>query len=84
MTAPILRALGEACRDAARPASTPAPCAFSKAALRRLEARLGGDDLSLAGALRALDAVELHDLEAALLADADHPHELAQLERAIR
>jgi molybdopterin-guanine dinucleotide biosynthesis protein A len=83
VTPSIVRALGDACRDGARPASTPAPCAFARQALSRLEERLVGDDLSLAGALRAVDAVVLDDLDDALLVDTDHPHELARLERSL-
>lgn len=81
VTPAILRALGEACRDGARPASTPAPCAFATRVLPRLEARLAGDDLSLAGALRAVDTAVLDGLDEALLVDTDHAHELASLER---
>ena len=81
VTPGILRALGEACREGARPASTPAPCAFARAVLPQLEARLEGDDLTLAGALRAVDTAVLDGLDEALLVDTDHPHELARLER---
>ena len=81
VTASILQALGRACRDGARPLSTPAPCAFAKRSLPLLEARLAGDDLSLAGALAAVDAAVVEDLDAALLVDTDHPEELARLER---
>jgi molybdopterin-guanine dinucleotide biosynthesis protein A len=76
VTPEILRALGDACRDAARPASSPAPCAIAKHALRRIEARLHGDDLSLAGALRDVDAAVVDDFDADLLVDADTPEEL--------
>ena len=82
VTPSILRALGEACRDGARPASTPAPCAFARRALPQLEARLRGNDLSLTGALRAVDTALVDGLEEALLVDTDHPHELARLEAA--
>jgi molybdopterin-guanine dinucleotide biosynthesis protein A len=82
VTPSILRTLGEACREGARPATTPAPCAFAKRALAQLEARLRGDDLSLAGALRAVDTVVVDSLEEGLLVDTDHPDELARLERA--
>jgi molybdopterin-guanine dinucleotide biosynthesis protein A len=81
VTPAILCALGDACREGARPASTPAPCAFARRALPQLEARLRGDDLSLAGALRAVDTAVVHGLEEALLVDTDRPHELARLER---
>jgi molybdenum cofactor guanylyltransferase len=82
VTAPILRALGAACREAARPVSTPAPCAFAKQVLPLLEARLEGPDLSLAGALLAVDTAVVEGLDEALLVDTDHPHELERLERA--
>jgi molybdopterin-guanine dinucleotide biosynthesis protein A len=82
VTPSILRALGVACRDGARPASTPAPCAFAKRTLPQLEARLRGDDLSLTGALAAVDTAIVEGLEEELLVDTDHPDELARLERA--
>lgn len=81
VTPEILRALGEACRDAARPASTPAPCALARRALPKIEARLRGEDLSLAGALRALDTAVVSGFDDDLLGDADEPHDLARLER---
>jgi molybdopterin-guanine dinucleotide biosynthesis protein A len=84
VTAPILQALGRACRDGARPSSTPAPCAFARHALPLLEARLAGDDLSLGGALGAVDTAVVEDLDAALLVDTDHPDELARLEQSLR
>jgi molybdopterin-guanine dinucleotide biosynthesis protein A len=81
VTAPILRALGDACRDGARPVPTPAPCAFARRVLPVLEARLEGPDLSLAGALRAVDTAIVHGLDEELLSDADEPDELERLER---
>ena len=84
VTAAILLTLGNACRDGARPASTPAPCAFAKRVLPQLEARLAGEDASLAGALRAVDTAVVAGLEDTLLVDTDHPDELARLERTGR
>jgi molybdopterin-guanine dinucleotide biosynthesis protein A len=82
VTPAILRTLGDACRDAARAASTPAPCAIAKHALPPIEARLGGDDLSLAGALRAVDTAILA-LDDDLLVDADTPDELREIARRL-
>jgi molybdenum cofactor guanylyltransferase len=82
VTAPILSALGDACRDAARPASTPAPCAIAKRALPQIEARLHGDDLSLAAALRAVDTA-IVELDDDLLVDADTPDELREIARGL-
>jgi len=50
--------------------------------LPQLEARLDGDDLSLTGALGAVDSAVLDALDEELLVDTDHPYELARLERA--
>jgi molybdopterin-guanine dinucleotide biosynthesis protein A len=82
VTAPILSALGDACRDAARPASTPAPCAIAKRALPQIEARLHGDDLSLAAALHAVDTA-IVELDDDLLVDADTPDELREIARGL-
>jgi molybdopterin-guanine dinucleotide biosynthesis protein A len=81
VTPEILRALGDACREGARPASSPAPCAIAKRALPLVESRLRGDDLSLAGALRAMETVVVHDLDRNLLVDADTPAQLRGLEQ---
>ena len=83
MTAAIIRTLGAACRDAAMPAASPAPCAIHKRALPLLEHRLNGSDLSLRGALRVLDTVTIQ-VDPALLADADTPEELGQLRASTR
>ncbi len=79
----ILRALGDSCREAAMPVASPAPCAIHKRALATLEQRLTGDDLSLRGALRALDTATL-DIDPELLADADTPDQLRQLRASTR
>jgi molybdopterin-guanine dinucleotide biosynthesis protein A len=83
VTPEILRALGDACRDAARPVSSPAPCAIAKRALPQIEARLHCDDLSLAGALRGIDTAVVDDVDSELLADADTPDELQALARRL-
>ncbi len=83
VTPAILRTLGAACREGARPVSTPAPCAFSRRVLDRLEGRLAGSDLTLAGALRAVDTVVVEGLDDELLVDTDHPDELERIERAL-
>ena len=82
VTPEILRALGAACREGARPHASPAPCAIARAALPKVEARLAGDDLSLAGALRALDTAFV-DVDEALVADADTPAELRAAARRL-
>ncbi len=82
VTPSILRALGQACREAARPASTPAPCAIAKRVLPEIEARLDGYDLSLAGALRAVDTATV-ELDEDLLVDADTPDELRDIARRL-
>jgi molybdenum cofactor guanylyltransferase len=81
VTSELLRALGEACRDAAAPAASPTPCAFRKRALPVLEARLAGDDLSLRGALAALDTAFV-DADPAQLVDVDTRADLARLTAA--
>jgi molybdopterin-guanine dinucleotide biosynthesis protein A len=81
VTAEILRALGDACREAARPNASPAPCAIARAARAKVEARLRGDDLSLAGALRALDTAYV-DLDESFLVDTDTPDELRAAARS--
>jgi molybdenum cofactor guanylyltransferase len=82
VTPAVLRLLADACRDGARPASSPAPCAFAKRALPQIEARLGGDDLSLAGALRAVDTATV-EVDDRLLVDADTPDELREIARGL-
>lgn len=82
VTPAVLHLLAAACRDAARPASSPAPCAIAKRALPKIEARLRGDDLSLAGALRAVDTA-IVELDDHLLVDADTPDELREIARGL-
>jgi molybdopterin-guanine dinucleotide biosynthesis protein A len=78
VTPDVLRVLAAACREGAQPASTPAPCALAKSVLPKLEARLTGDDLSLAGALRSLDTAVV-DVDDRLLVDTDTPDELRDI-----
>src|SRR5437764_76463 len=56
VTAELLRALADACADAAVTRRGPLPGAYRKSALAVLERRLAGDDLSLRGAVAELDA----------------------------
>ena len=82
VTGDVLHALAAACREAARPAATPAPCAFATRVLPQVAARLAGDDLSLAGALRAVDTAIL-ELDEQLLVDTDTPDELREIARRL-
>jgi molybdopterin-guanine dinucleotide biosynthesis protein A len=56
VSAEALRALGEACVDAAIPQTGPLPGAYARSALPVLEQRLDSGDLALEDALRDLDA----------------------------
>jgi len=78
VTAEALRALGDACRDAAVPPGTPLPGAFARSALPVLERRLAQGRLALVDALEDLDVAEV-ELDPRLVADADTPEELARL-----
>ena len=78
VTADVVRALGEACRDAAVPQTGPLPGAWAKAALPVLERRLAEGPLALYRAYDELDVVELQ-LDPALLADVDTPNDLDRL-----
>ena len=53
MTAEALRALAEACADAAVPVTGPLPGAYAKSALPELEARLAAGELALYDALES-------------------------------
>jgi len=81
MTAAAVRALGEACAEAAVTQTGPLPAAFARSALPRLERRLAAGELSVAGALAELD-VRVVELDKALLANANTPEDLAAIERA--
>jgi molybdopterin-guanine dinucleotide biosynthesis protein A len=78
MTPDVLRALGDACRDAAVTPEGPLPGAWARSALPVLERRLGEGRLALVDAYAELDVAVL-DLDPALVADADTPEALAQL-----
>lgn len=80
VTADIVRALGEACRDAAVPQTGPLPGAWAKSALPVLERRLANGPLALYRAYEELDVAELQ-LDAGLLADVDTQAELRRLSR---
>jgi molybdopterin-guanine dinucleotide biosynthesis protein A len=75
MTAAALRALGEACRDAAVPPSGPLPGAWARSALPVLEARLVNGPLALHRAYDELDVATV-DLDPTVLADVDTPADL--------
>jgi molybdopterin-guanine dinucleotide biosynthesis protein A len=80
VTADIVRALGDACRDAAVPRTGPLPGAWAKSALPILERRLAQGPLALYRAYEELDVAEL-DLDPSLLVDVDTPHDLEHLRR---
>jgi len=75
MTPEAIRALGEACRDAAVPSSGPLPGAWAKSALALLERRLATGPLALYRTYEELDVVTV-ELDAAVVADVDTPGEL--------
>ncbi len=76
MTAAALRALGEACRDAAVPQTGPLPGAWSKRSLRELERRLASGPYAL---YRAYDELEVTvvELDPHVVADVDTPADLS-------
>lgn len=78
MTPAVVRALGEACRDAAVPQTGPLPGAWAKTALPVLERRLSQGPLALYRTYDELDVVVL-DFDPALLADIDTTAELEHL-----
>jgi len=78
VTPELLRALGEACRDAAVPQTGPLPGAWAKSALPVLEERLANGPYALYRAYDALDVVEV-DVDPALVADVDTPGDLSVL-----
>jgi len=75
MTAQALRALGDACRDAAVPQTGPLPGAWARSALPLLESRLASGPLGLVAAYDELDVVTV-ELDPGLLADVDTPADL--------
>jgi molybdopterin-guanine dinucleotide biosynthesis protein A len=80
VTPDALRALADACRDAAVPQTGPLPGAYRRTALPHLEQRLRAGDLSLRDALAALDVATVH-LDPEVLADVDTPADLERLYR---
>lgn len=78
VTADVLRALGEGCREAAITLAGPLPGAWARSALPVLERRLAEGHLALVEACEELDVARL-DLDPALLADADTPEDLVRL-----
>lgn len=78
MTPAALRALGEACADAAVPETGPLPGAYAKSALPVLEQRLGSGDLALRDALEDLDVRQV-ELDEELLANVNTERDLDRL-----
>jgi molybdopterin-guanine dinucleotide biosynthesis protein A len=75
---PELRALADACADAAVPQTGPLPGAYRKSALPALEAALAAGKLSLWNATSELDVTHV-DLDPALLINVNTPDDLARL-----
>jgi molybdopterin-guanine dinucleotide biosynthesis protein A len=78
ITPEVIRALGDACRDAAVPQTGPLPGAWAKSALPVLERRLANGPVALYRAYEELDVAEL-DLDPQLLADVDTPGDFENL-----
>ncbi len=78
ITSDALRALGEACRDAAVSPSGPLPGAWAKSALPVLESRLATGPLALYRTYDELEIVTV-DVDPAVLIDVDVPDDLAAL-----
>jgi molybdopterin-guanine dinucleotide biosynthesis protein A len=75
MTPEAVRTLGDACRDAAVPATGPLPGAWAKSALPLLERRLASGPLALYRTYEQLDVVRV-ELDPAVVADVDTPGDL--------
>jgi molybdenum cofactor guanylyltransferase len=78
VTPDVVRALGDACLDAAVPQTGPLPGAWAKSALPVLEQRLAQGSLALYRAYEDLDVVKV-EIDPQLLADVDTPGELENL-----
>ena len=78
VTVEVVRALGEACRDAAVPQRGPLPGAWAKSALPVLERRLADGRYGLMDAYEELDVV-WPEIDQSLVLDADTPEDLARL-----
>jgi molybdopterin-guanine dinucleotide biosynthesis protein A len=77
ITSAAVRALGDACRDAAVPQTGPLPGAWAKSALPLLERRLAaGGPLALHRAYDDLDVATV-ELDPAVVADVDTPADLS-------
>jgi molybdopterin-guanine dinucleotide biosynthesis protein A len=76
MTPGAVRALGEACRDAAVPPTGPLPGAWARSALPLLEQRLANGPLALYRAYDELDVVTV-ELDPSVVADVDTPGDLS-------
>ncbi|MGE5435042.1 MAG: molybdenum cofactor guanylyltransferase [Candidatus Doudnabacteria bacterium] len=75
-TPELVRALGEACDEAAVPQTGPLPGAYARAALALLERRLTARELALRDALAELATVTV-ELDPAQLVNVNAPEELA-------
>jgi molybdopterin-guanine dinucleotide biosynthesis protein A len=78
VTPQVVRALGEACAEAAVTQTGPLPAAFRKTALAVLERRLAAQELALHEALAELCAVRI-EVDETLLANVNTPDELRGL-----
>ena len=76
MTPEAVRALGDACRDAAVPSTGPLPGAWAKSALPLLERRLANGPLALHRAYDELDVATV-ELDPAVVADVDTPDDFS-------
>ena len=76
MTPDAVRALGEACQDAAVPPTGPLPGAWARSALPLLEQRLANGPLALYRAYDELDVVTV-ELDPSVVADVDTPGDLS-------
>jgi molybdopterin-guanine dinucleotide biosynthesis protein A len=81
ITPEVVRALGDACRDAAVPQTGPLPGAWAKSALPVLERRLRERELALRNALGELEVRQVR-LDPALLVNVNTPAELEALQRS--
>ena len=78
VTPEIVRALGDACLDAAVPQTGPLPGAWAKTALQVLEQRLAHGPLALYRAYEELEVAQL-SFDPGLLADIDTPQDLERV-----
>jgi len=78
VTPALLRALGDACADAAVTQTGPLPAAYARGALPVLERRLAAGEPCLRGALAELDPRTI-EADPTLLANVNRPEDLAAL-----